>query len=305
MKRFLTLLQHAFYNRSRIVFLTVSDGIKEGDVIFGTGENIRLASLDAIKRLHDAKTERRYRFVKMDIVTLVRGFEDPPMTGRLSQERSLIGLALDVDLQAAFVPEESYAYTLISNKQILQPGNIAEAHNARSIKAGKLSKAQVMRTPFLYVYHTDAWFYDGHRTMELYRGHRMFDPQDLSNELLLQSVRAAGDYLRRAVKEDGSFEYRYLPKQDETVPDEYNTLRHCGTVYSMLDLYGTTKDDRLLEASTSAIRWMIKHIKPWDRTKDQWVLVDEDGDVKLGGNAWALPPLCGPLRAAQDQLQVA
>jgi len=286
---------------ARIVFLTVSDGASRGRVVFGGGDNIREAALDAIERYRrGAEGKRRDRFVKLDIVALARAFEDPPMPGMLRQERSLIGIALDRDLQAAFLPEESYIDGLINGKQIIVPDNIVKAHNRRPIKAGRLSLEQVKATPFLYAYHTNAWFYNGYRAMPLYRGHRMFAPEALTNDLLLQSLRAGADYLRRSLNDDGSFDYLVSPTGATVPPDEYNVLRHCLAVYALYKLYGVTEDKRLLEAADAGLAWMLKRIKPWN---DQGALVvlDELNNVKLGGQGVALLTLVEHARQTGDR----
>jgi uncharacterized protein YyaL (SSP411 family) len=109
----------------------------------------------------------------------------------------------------------------------------------------------------------------------------------ISHRELEESLVLAGEYLKKAVKENGSFVYEYHPPSDEESP-EYNMLRHAGTIYDMADLYRLTKDKILLEKTQKAISFLLKNLKN-TQVNGQNVLVALDNDnIKLGGNALAI-----------------
>jgi hypothetical protein len=94
------------------------------------------------------------------------------------------------------------------------------------------------------------------------------------------------------VGEDGKFVYIYYPKSGSQ-PDDYNILRHAGTIYAMLEVHELTGDQDLLEAAERAIGYLVNTAQPCTiegpEVEDQEHLcIVEAGEVKLGGNALAI-----------------
>jgi hypothetical protein len=97
----------------------------------------------------------------------------------------------------------------------------------------------------------------------------------------------AGEYLKNAVKDDGSFVYEYFPPTNRE-NSQYNMLRHAGTIYAMVEIYELTKDKSLLEKIQKAIPFLLRNLKNV-QIKDHAVLVAIDnGNIKLGANALAI-----------------
>ena len=71
---------------------------------------------------------------------------------------------------------------------------------------------------------------------------------DFTKEDLLSSLELAGNYLVRETREDGSFVYLYNASCD-CEDEDYNILRHAGTIYAMLQLYQVTENKDLLPSN--------------------------------------------------------
>lgn len=67
--------------------------------------------------------------------------------------------------------------------------------------------------------------------------------------------RSAG-YLARSVDEDGMFEYRINMDPTIEVAEQYNILRHAGTIYAMSTYYQLQPDDDMLSAIERAGRYL-------------------------------------------------
>ena len=270
--------------QARILFLSASDGQRSADVFIGTGQGWSAAAQNALRKARSASASGRV--VKLDVVTSATAYRGMDIPKVIDGDRSRFGLALGTELGVAFVPEETVARTLVNSRGKLQMSNVEETQAMRF--EAPLSLADLRATPALFTFTTDAWGAVSHPTQRLYRGHLLFSPERLDDNMLLDAATAAGHYLRQAVRPDGRFHYKYLPKQN-TVPDDYNLLRHCGTVYAMLDLCETTGDPALMEAAVRALDWMVDHIDIGpDGTA---VLPDEQGDIKVGGQGLALVAL--------------
>lgn len=106
-------------------------------------------------------------------------------------------------------------------------------------------------------------------------------------ELLKPPLRTAaegGRYLNRMIDRDGQFVYIYDPVGKEK-SDSYNILRHAGTTYALLELYGATGDMSFLDTAEKALGYLERSIQPCPLFPEGVNCVEEGGDVNLGGNA--------------------
>ena len=68
----------------------------------------------------------------------------------------------------------------------------------------------------------------------------------------LQRAIAAGDYLVRSQRSDGTFVYMRRPVSRDVPEGQYNWLRHCGTAYALWQLWEETGAHRFREAASKA-----------------------------------------------------
>ncbi len=288
----------------RIVFISVSDGKTSAKVASGSGDGIRAAMNDALARLRS-----RYEgslpstWVKVDVVQQVRPYVEDIDTALVPFERSLEGLAYGRKSRAAFTPEELVARTLVNSDGQLQRRNIAKY---RMLLAGVKSDADLPPTDDqeLVRFTTRGFFVADGEPVELYRGHA--PRPTLTREVLLEVSKRGADYLRRSVRENGSFVYSYLPKSNAE-KSSYNMVRHAGTIYSMLDIYETTKDPELLAAAERAIAYLLIFIKEWGNDNDGARIMTYGGKIKLGGVALTAVALAEHVKVTgkKDHLEIA
>ncbi|HUT33587.1 MAG TPA: hypothetical protein VNE39_08920 [Planctomycetota bacterium] len=112
---------------------------------------------------------------------------------------------------------------------------------------------------------------------------------------LLAACEAAGDYLLRVQKPDGTFHYLYdaakdatdgpargAAASDPTDSPEYVT-RHAGTAWSLAQLYGATGRRRFRDAASRALEWLVGRL----RARDDMAWVEQGGEGHLGASALA------------------
>lgn len=273
----------------QVAFVTVSDGLTAGQVSVGVAIGLSSAVEQAATEARHTLLTGPVRWVKVDVVSAVARVEGHAVDTPLDDERSLWGLAFSEAGSPAFLPEELVSYTLLNSDNQLVLSNLRQ----------RIGLALQGDTLDLYRFSTLSYFSDGDEVVPLYRGHRWF--ASITPERALEAARAGGDYLVRAVRADGSFIYSYRPKTGG-VPDDYNILRHAGTLYSMLELYGVTGDPTLRAAADRAAAYLLAQVQPClaPVSGAASACVVEDDEVKLGGNALAVVALVEYARMTGD-----
>ena len=112
-----------------------------------------------------------------------------------------------------------------------------------------------------------------------------------------ESSIAAGLWMQRALRPDGSYVYIYDAEQDST-PDEYNEVRHAGVTMALYQIAGRTADQDALAGADRALDWMIAYLY----RQDGWAaLTRTDGSrAPLGGSALMLVALAERRLATGD-----
>jgi len=117
------------------------------------------------------------------------------------------------------------------------------------------------------------------------------------NDELTQSISLASSYFIRMTNDDGMITYEYDPFTNISSFENYNILRHAGTIYAMMQTYNQTKDELLLKAAQRSITYLLDQIKPFNDT----LCVVYNDAVKLGGSALALIALVEYTKVTGDE----
>lgn len=273
----------------RMVFVSVSDGVVRPRVACGSARGLIEAADDALAKLAatpNAPGDQPFqpRWVKVDVVNTVIERPKMSLTRPLTFERSLFGLAFSRDTAAALLPEEiignnlvNYQQTIYSHRIDLYLGDRQPAVRQPNV-AGEAERVNAWR------FTTVAFFADRDAIVPLYRGHRLIDR--ITKAQLLDAIRVGADYLTRAVDQRGQFDYIYRPDLDR-LADDYNMVRHFGTLISMYDLYALLEDRDLLAAADRGMSHAKQFIGRWNQGGEEVACVVFDRLVKLGSNALA------------------
>lgn len=269
--------------RPRIVFLSVSDGLRPARVVMGTGPGL----VKAVERAASAfaglgRDAPEPKWVRLDIVQRARAVAREGPYEPLALDNDLGGLACSRDSGIALLAAELSANRLIERRR-LQPERI-RAYLRDRRGANWAAWLVASREKRVWRFSTLGLFTDGTEVVRLSRGRRDFS--QLTRKDLLAAADLGGQYLIRAVRKDGRFVYSYRADTGEA-SEKYNILRHAGTVYAMLALHEVTRDRRLLEAAAGPVRYLLRSVRPGLEDKENTACVVEGGYVKLGGNALA------------------
>jgi hypothetical protein len=101
-----------------------------------------------------------------------------------------------------------------------------------------------------------------------------------AGDIRLAMEEAAG-WMKRNQNADGTYVYVYLADTD-TIPGEYNEVRHAGVTMALYQAAGRLDDPEALAAADRALGWMQDHLS----RRDGWTALDFPGGRPiLGGTA--------------------
>jgi hypothetical protein len=279
---------------ARVCFITLADGKGGRKVAVGSGWGLPGALSQAAGSLSKDPLSKNYRWIKLDIVKGAQALKDLDLDRPLTVDPSLFGIAVDGKLEKAILPEELSLLALESGKGIsLDLSN----RLLRETRVGQKTQEIVKSAREYVVFNTISYFGDGKSAWPLFRGNREW--KAYSEKDIDLALEKAGKYLARSVKDDGRFVYEYKPYQGREVP-EYNILRHAGTVFAMMELYGARKDPEVRKAAEKAIGYLLRQVRAGAVSGRPVKFVVEEGEVKLGGNGLSALALAEYARVTRD-----
>ena len=109
---------------------------------------------------------------------------------------------------------------------------------------------------------------------------------------------AAGEWIERALQPDGSYVYVYDADTD-SLPDDYNEVRHAGVTMALYQHAGRTGDAEALAAGDEALEWMVGYL----HREDGWAAFTRTSRTRapLGATALMLAALSERRLASGDE----
>ena len=102
---------------------------------------------------------------------------------------------------------------------------------------------------------TESWVQQQGETLTLYRGRPWSDAPVTADDAYAGAI-AAGDYVRRSLRRDGRFQYRYSPQTGRAEMEPYSIPRHAGTSWFLLEMHVATRTEAYLRSAESALDWL-------------------------------------------------
>ena len=266
-----------------IVFISASDGESPATVAAGSGESLKTAVDDALIRFSQLYGKKKKTiWFRLDFVSDVQSVNDLNSIELGEKNSNLMGIAFRGSVNKAVLPVELISRGFIDSKGKIKAGKLQWALTGESGTPERNQKKSVKKQSEIYTFETRSFFTDGNVAYPLFRGHRMLSK--LTPEEVLQAAEEGGEYLISSLHPDGKFDYIYYPYLNRTSKD-YNILRHAGTVYSMLELYEITGNEKLLIAARKAITYLLSYVSSFKTKNGIISTVIFRGKIFLGANA--------------------
>ena len=287
-----------------VVFFSISDGSTRARVYNGTGATLADAWDNAIKRtLKELKGESAEpRWVRVDVVSKSWPANALDILTELKDTPSGFdyhGLSFDPKFDVAF-PEGwmngSGLYDYKEDRVTVERVNDWLAENGRD--------SLRMLPDKMVEFECLGWFCD--ESDEIYdlchegadTGRRMVPA--LNADYAKNIIDIASSFLMDQVNEDGSFIYGIRPQFDREIND-YNILRHSGTIWSLICRYRMFPDDMLKEIIEKTIDYMLEQLR-YDDEGAAYLKEVGDSEMKLGGSGIAVVTLTEYMDVFQNEV---
>lgn len=276
-----------------VVFFSVCDTSQRATVFSGVGTDAIGAWDAAISNAEAAlkKSDLKPVWVKADMVYVSEKISINELYDALDGSRSEFlryGVAFDENYETALLEAELNGNKIYDYDE----GNINFEYLNRYLK--KSGRAQLSTLPeTCTVFRTFSRFCDEENVVYKLNASG-FDYGRRDVELIdaayaEELIATASDYLASQIKEDGSFVYGYYPRFDNEI-ENYNMLRHAGTVWSLICRYRMTEDPELAETIELAIEYMLSQLVYRDENT-AYLYEAKDDEIKLGGCGIAIVAL--------------
>lgn len=276
--------------RQATVFMSFTDGAARARTVTGVGADAAAAWCAAVAKLPE--TPGALAWLRVDWVTAVDPTDWARLKARLARTKRnyfRLGVSLDAGFRHAFLEGELNGNAMFYGGRDVPVAALNERnflgfakrrHALASVDFGDAAPVWTFATAGAFagedgmVHALEAQGRDGGRRVAA-----------MDAGLVERVVADGARYLASQVGADGRFDYGWQPCFDRAVPG-YNALRHASTVYAMLEAWEVTRDAALWEATARALDHLVTHLIH-DGAEAAW-LVDEGGEIKLGGNAVAV-----------------
>lgn len=269
-----------------IVFLSVSNGTARAKVWIGTGKTLDLAWKNAEKQANKVLRHSGMKpiWVKADVVQSTSTVSADDLAYALQEVESgyfRYGVAFDPSFQAALLEAELNGAGIYDYKN----HNIdLEALNDYLTGAGRQTLDALPEE--YHLFQCMAWICDEEQNVyQLCSNGYSYGCRQTEDGLSKEEARSliieGSHFLENQVQKDGSFVYGYKPCT-ATVNNDYNILRHAGSVWSMLCAYRLAPSDALAESIRSAIGYLKQQLL-YDEAGRAYVYEQKSDEIKLGG----------------------
>ncbi|WP_246666214.1 Mur ligase family protein [Aquamicrobium sp. LC103] len=302
-----------------VLFFSLSDGQSRAAVVTATATTFADAWKIGVGRAEKAAAAARMtvEWLRVDWVETARTLTWKTLRQHLERTKRnyfRCGLSLDAGFKHAFLETELNANAMLYGgttvaHAVLNTKNFARYAGIRH----KLSDVDFSDDGEVQLFSARGAFASA-GTCEVYllpgaglnAGRRIIER--LEPEHVEELVAGGSRYLASQVRPSGRFHYGWHPCFDRRI-DTYNCLRHASSLYAMIEAWEVTRDDALKAAIDKALHYLthelIRQVELPSGVGAAF-LVEENGEIKLGGNAVCLLALVrySELTGRSDHLEL-
>lgn len=286
-----------------VVFFSVCDGFTRAKVYTGRGEKLSDAWEDAVRSaLKDISNDSAEpKWLRVDVVSNAWPATAASVLKEIDNTSSgfdFNGLAFDPGFKTALIEGELNGRHIYDYKE----DNISIDRLNEWLEENGQEPLQDI-PEHLTGFKCWGWFCDENNdVVTLCRdgaddGRRQVSTLDA--DYAKNIIDSASSFLLNQVKEDGRFVYGIYPQFDEEI-DNYNIVRHSGTIWSLICRYRMFPDEMLKEKIERTIDYMLSQVR-YDDEGAAYLHEAKDYEFKLGGSGLAIVTLTEYMDVFQNE----
>ncbi|MEO3992051.1 glycosyltransferase family 2 protein [Pseudocitrobacter cyperus] len=278
-----------------VLFFSICNGLERASTLCVQGQTLDKAWLKGILALREwQETQTREPiWLRVDAVDKIETLNWETLQEKLSRTKRnyfRFGLSFDYRFQYAILEHELLANAMLyqQTEGVAAPNPINLANYSRKKFARELGWP-TRPEQLLWRFTTRSLFTDGKQVYPIEASGKRAGYRQLSRwqDELDPMIFSAADYLRRQAQESGRYHYGWFPCFDKPIKG-YNTVRHAGSTYALLEGWEVTQDPGQFTVIERALAYLSTALIQTRRLPDGSeadFLIDTGEEIKLGGNA--------------------
>ncbi|WP_224970401.1 glycoside hydrolase family protein [Acinetobacter oleivorans] len=205
------------------------------------------------------------------------------------------GIGFDEHCSVAFLEQEIYGKAIIRGLSYDKPNFFDETNLNYAIKQKyntpkpqiKLQELQV-----IWTFDTYAAFYENEEFINLASGYDVNGIRGISSnkkQHFQHLIEQNSEFLHDQIQENGKFIYGYFSAYDRDIRN-YNTVRHCTSVYALLETFEVQSKPEYWPKIHAAIHYALANFYKEKDLETAFMIDGKEGEfeIKLGANAAAI-----------------
>ncbi|UGQ30619.1 poly alpha-glucosyltransferase [Acinetobacter calcoaceticus] len=205
------------------------------------------------------------------------------------------GIGFDEHCSVAFLEQEIYGKAIIRGLSYDKPNFFDETNLNYAIKQKyNATKPQIKLQELqeIWTFDTYAGFYENGQFINLASRYDVNGIRGISNnkkQHFQQLIEQNSAFLHDQIQENGKFIYGYFSAYDRDIRN-YNTVRHCTSVYALLETFEVQNKPEYWPKIHTAIHYALTNFYKEKDPETAFTIDGKEGEfeIKLGANAAAI-----------------
>ncbi|MCU4582446.1 poly alpha-glucosyltransferase [Acinetobacter gyllenbergii] len=250
---------------------------------------------------HIAGTEKLPTFLKFDVAFNIQQENwqnlEQTLKNQFHNNHYRKGISFDADFNCCFLEQELYGRAIIRALSYNSPNFLDEKNLNKSLLRkypNQQHRIKIEQLQQLWTFDTLAVIYEAGQLIPL---HSQFTENGVryllepKKQHFKKMIKENAKFLHQQIQRDGRFAYGFFPAYDREIRS-YNTVRHCTSVYALLETLAIQSHQADIEKIQLAIDYALQHFYIEKQTKLAYMLDGNEAtgldEIKLGANAAAI-----------------
>lgn len=205
------------------------------------------------------------------------------------------GIGFDEHCSVAFLEQEIYGKAIIRGLSYDKPNFFDETNLNYAVKQKyNVPKPQIKLQELqdIWTFDTYAAFYENEEFINLASGYDVNGIRGISSnkkQHFQHLIEQNSAFLHDQIQENGKFIYGYFSAYDRDIRN-YNTVRHCTSVYALLETFEVQSKPEYWPKILAAIQYALTNFYKEKDSETAFMIDGKEGEfeIKLGANAAAI-----------------